>query len=166
MVVLPSIKSRCQWRHHGGMGGSGPPTFVQTPLEISTNPLKSFCIYGGCPMYGFCNFYCSPAKKNCSDTPLFLDWGRHCMMRASKPARGRCRRPEVLEQVQYLHFLFFVREWTESGQLWVQQVSSTPATRLDVVTLPRGIGQKAAAATGERNWNMSRQKRTLFAMFR
>lgn len=27
------------------------------------------------------------------------------------------------------------REWTENGQLWVQQVSSTPATRLDVVNL-------------------------------
>ena len=28
-----------------------------------------------------------------------------------------------------------LREWTENGQLWVQQVSSTPATRLDVVNL-------------------------------
>jgi len=27
------------------------------------------------------------------------------------------------------------REWTEDGQLWVQYVSSTPATRLDVITL-------------------------------
>ena len=27
---------------HGGMGGSGPPTSVQTPLGISANPLKSF----------------------------------------------------------------------------------------------------------------------------
>ena len=26
----------------GGMGGSEPPTYVQTPLEISANPLKSF----------------------------------------------------------------------------------------------------------------------------
>ena len=29
----------------------------------------------------------------------------------------------------------YSREWTENGQLWVQQVSSTPATRLDVVNL-------------------------------
>ena len=28
-----------------------------------------------------------------------------------------------------------LREWTEEGQLWVQYVSSTPATRLDVVNL-------------------------------
>jgi hypothetical protein len=27
------------------------------------------------------------------------------------------------------------REWTEEGQLWVQYVSSTPATRQDVITL-------------------------------
>lgn len=27
------------------------------------------------------------------------------------------------------------REWTEAGQLWVQSVSSTPATRLEVVKL-------------------------------
>ncbi len=27
------------------------------------------------------------------------------------------------------------REWEESGQLWVQRVSSTPATRLDVINL-------------------------------
>ena len=31
--------------------------------------------------------------------------------------------------------LCYDREWTENGQLWVQQVSSTPATRLDVVNL-------------------------------
>ena len=27
------------------------------------------------------------------------------------------------------------REWTDDGQLWIQYVSSTPATRLDVVNL-------------------------------
>ena len=27
------------------------------------------------------------------------------------------------------------REWSEDGQLWVQRVSSTPATRLDVINL-------------------------------
>ena len=27
------------------------------------------------------------------------------------------------------------REWTEDGQLWIQYVSSTPATRLDVINL-------------------------------
>ena len=27
------------------------------------------------------------------------------------------------------------REWDETGQLWIQKVSSTPATRLDVINL-------------------------------
>lgn len=31
------------------------------------------------------------------------------------------------------------REWTEDGQLWVQYVSSTPATRLDVVNLQQHL---------------------------
>jgi len=30
------------------------------------------------------------------------------------------------------------REWTEDGQLWIQYVSSTPATRLDVINLQVG----------------------------
>ncbi|CAC5387183.1 33 kDa inner dynein arm light chain, axonemal-like [Mytilus californianus] len=44
------------------------------------------------------------------------------------------------------------REWTEGGQLWVQQVSSTPATRLDVVNLQeeldRRLQQRQARETG------------------
>ena len=44
------------------------------------------------------------------------------------------------------------REWTEGGQLWVQQVSSTPATRLDVITLQeeldRRLQQRQARETG------------------
>ncbi|RYH17340.1 hypothetical protein EON65_28760 [archaeon] len=36
----------------------------------------------------------------------------------------------------FLPLFFYVsREWTEDGQLWIQYVSSTPATRLDVVNL-------------------------------
>jgi len=44
------------------------------------------------------------------------------------------------------------REWTEDGQLWVQYVSSTPATRLDVVNLreqlDRKLQQQQARETG------------------
>ncbi|THD21133.1 axonemal dynein light intermediate polypeptide 1 [Fasciola hepatica] len=44
------------------------------------------------------------------------------------------------------------REWTENGQLWVQHVSSTPATRLDVVNLQeeldRRLQQRQARETG------------------
>jgi dynein light intermediate chain len=34
------------------------------------------------------------------------------------------------------------REWTEDNQLWVQYVSSTPATRLDVVNLQEHLDRK------------------------
>jgi len=34
------------------------------------------------------------------------------------------------------------REWTEDGQLWVQYVSSTPATRSDVMQLQERLDQK------------------------
>lgn len=48
--------------------------------------------------------------------------------------------------------LLYAREWTENGQLWVQQVSSTPATRLDVVNLQeeldRRLQQRQARETG------------------
>ena len=36
----------------------------------------------------------------------------------------------------------YCREWTEDGQLWVQYVSSTPATRLDVVNLQEQLDQQ------------------------
>lgn len=44
------------------------------------------------------------------------------------------------------------REWTETGQLWVQHVSSTPATRLDVINLQEQLDmrlqQRQARETG------------------
>ncbi|KAF0685423.1 Aste57867_22689 [Aphanomyces stellatus] len=44
------------------------------------------------------------------------------------------------------------KEWTEEGQLWVQYVSSTPATRLDVINLQEQLDmrlqQKQARETG------------------
>lgn len=36
------------------------------------------------------------------------------------------------------------REWTEDGQLWVQYVSATPATRSDVIQLQELLDQKLA----------------------
>merc|ERR1711966_529630 len=44
------------------------------------------------------------------------------------------------------------REWTEDGQLWIQYVSSTPATRLDVISLQEQLDlklqQRQARETG------------------
>ena len=33
-------------------------------------------------------------------------------------------------------------EWNEDGQLWVQYVSTTPATRLDVINLQEELDRK------------------------
>ena len=56
----------------GGISGSGPPTYIQTPLEISAKPLKSLFLYieVGVPCMYIVTCYCSTAKKNCSD-PFF-----------------------------------------------------------------------------------------------
>jgi len=44
------------------------------------------------------------------------------------------------------------RQWSEGGQMWIQQVASTPATRLDVVNLQeeldRRLQQRQARETG------------------
>lgn len=44
------------------------------------------------------------------------------------------------------------KQWTESSQMWIQQVASTPATRLDVVNvqeeLDRRLQQRQARETG------------------
>ena len=37
------------------------------------------------------------------------------------------------------------REWTEDGQLWVQYVSATPATRLDVINTQEHLDQRLLA---------------------
>ena len=51
-----------------------------------------------------------------------------------------------------IDILVKIREWTEGTQLWVQHVSSTPATRLDVINLQEQLDmrlqQRQARETG------------------
>ena len=53
-------------------------------------------------------------------------------------------RPKSFAGVQQLSAVHPLsgREWTEDGQLWVQYVSSTPATRLDVINLQEQLDQR------------------------
>lgn len=51
-------------------------------------------------------------------------------------------RQYLLYFVPSFHFCRFTREWTDDGQLWVQYVSSTPATRLDVTNLQENLDQR------------------------
>ena len=61
-MMMMMIRVASPW----GIGGSGPPTNVQTPLEISTNPLKkSFCIIV------YCEFLMLTNKEKMSGPPLF-----------------------------------------------------------------------------------------------
>ncbi|TPX33515.1 hypothetical protein SmJEL517_g03595 [Synchytrium microbalum] len=52
----------------------------------------------------------------------------------SSNAANRAKSP-TSQTDDILNSILPPREWEESGQLWVQKVSSTPATRLDVINL-------------------------------
>jgi dynein light intermediate chain len=72
------------------------------------------------------------------------------------PAATKGKLPPVGTQQsqteEILNSILPPREWTEGGQLWVQSVSSTPATRLEVVTLQEDLDlklqQRQARETG------------------
>jgi dynein light intermediate chain len=50
---------------------------------------------------------------------------------------------KVASQVEViLNSIVPPREWNQDGKLWVQSVSSTPATRLDVIALQEQLDQK------------------------
>ncbi len=57
----------------------------------------------------------------------------------NKKAQGK---NELTPTEDILNSILPPREWTEDGQLWVQYVSSTPATRSDVITLQEQMDQK------------------------
>merc|ERR1712060_806469 len=55
------------------------------------------------------------------------------------PVEGK---PQLTQTEDILNSILPPREWTEEGQLWVQYVSSTPATRLDVINLQEQLDQR------------------------
>jgi len=78
------------------------------------------------------------------DTPSLLT----TKDKSKKGAKGGKKLPPVetkqpLTQTEdILNSILPPREWTEEGQLWVQYVSSTPATRLDVINLQEQLDQR------------------------
>ena len=52
------------------------------------------------------------------------------------------QRQQPTQTEDILNSILPPREWTEDGQLWVQYVSSTPATRLDVINLQEQLDHK------------------------
>ena len=84
--------------------------------------------------------------------------------------KSRPKTPTQTEDI--LNSILPPREWEEQGQLWVQQVSSTPATRLDVINLqvcqalkncnPIGtIRSNASKETSKRDRYLSSEKRII-----
>ncbi|VDM36339.1 unnamed protein product [Hydatigera taeniaeformis] len=63
-----------------------------------------------------------------------------------------CDTKNTKQTDEILNSILPPREWTDNNQLWIQQVSSTPATRLDVVNLQeeldRRLQQRQARETG------------------
>eukprot|EP00164_Ancoracysta_twista_P002050 GFYU01002701.1.p1 GENE.GFYU01002701.1~~GFYU01002701.1.p1 ORF type:complete len:247 (+),score=91.94 GFYU01002701.1:113-853(+) len=49
---------------------------------------------------------------------------------------------QITQTEDILNSILPPREWNEDGQLWVQYVSSTPATRLDVINLQEQLDQR------------------------
>lgn len=74
------------------------------------------------------------------DSPILISTTKEAANRgkSKKPAN----RPNQTATEDILNSILPPREWTEEGQLWVQYVSSTPATASDVVTLQEHLDQK------------------------
>ncbi|BHF81098.1 hypothetical protein SprV_0702422800 [Sparganum proliferum] len=68
------------------------------------------------------------------------------------PPPNPCETKTAQQTDEILNSILPPREWSENGQLWIQRVSSTPATRLDVVNLQeeldRRLQQRQARETG------------------
>jgi dynein light intermediate chain len=89
------------------------------------------------------------------DNPVLVT--RNVDQKAAKPKRAGSPTAKegdkaALQTEEILNSILPPREWTETGQLWVQQVSSTPATRMDVIQLQeeldRRLQQRQARETG------------------
>jgi dynein light intermediate chain len=64
----------------------------------------------------------------------------------NKKEKQKEKAPSTATQTEdILNSILPPREWTEDGQLWVQYVSSTPATRLDVVNLQQHLDHQLQA---------------------
>lgn len=73
--------------------------------------------------------------------------------KGKKDKKRQDAQPATMSQTEdILNSILPPREWTQEDQLWVQYVSSTPATRADVINLQedldRGLQQRQARETG------------------
>eukprot|EP01036_Dinobryon_divergens_P036495 gene36495-47529_t len=64
-------------------------------------------------------------------TPILVSLSQSKAKGNKKNAAGHKAEKQTTQTEDILNSILPPREWTEDGQLWVQYVSSTPATRLD-----------------------------------
>ncbi|CAH8824213.1 unnamed protein product [Trichobilharzia szidati] len=93
----------------------------------------------------------SPGAAAIKGTQQITDTsGIPCPPPKGKPCMSDNKANQQTEEI--LNSILPPREWSENGQLWIQHVSSTPATRLDVVNLQeeldRRLQQRQARETG------------------
>lgn len=65
--------------------------------------------------------------------------------KAKKGQKKPAAEKQTTQTEDILNSILPPREWTEDGQLWVQYVSSTPATRLDIVNLQEHLDHQLQA---------------------
>jgi len=65
--------------------------------------------------------------------------------KGGKPGKKADQKTQLTPTEDILNSILPPREWTEEGQLWVQYVSSTPATRSDVIALQDHLDKKLQA---------------------
>jgi dynein light intermediate chain len=92
----------------------------------------------------------TPKAKQLKTTSVAVPDGTVVVPPKPKTANGEAGGATETDEI--LNSILPPREWTDGSQLWVQQVSSTPATRLDVVALQeeldRRLQQRQARETG------------------
>lgn len=69
------------------------------------------------------------------NTPIAVAGGKAGTGKAGAGKDKPAEKQPASQTEDILNSILPPREWTEDGQLWIQYVSSTPATRLDVVNL-------------------------------
>jgi len=78
------------------------------------------------------------------DTPILVSTTKESRAKGKKaPSEEKVKEKTSLTPTEdILNSILPPREWTDDGQLWVQYVSSTPATRSDVTTLQEHLDQR------------------------
>jgi len=86
------------------------------------------------------------------NTPILISTTATSKGKKDKDKRAKDQQPAMSQTEDILNSILPPREWTQEDQLWVQYVSSTPATRADVINLQEDLDkwlqQRQARETG------------------